>query len=119
MNDAGIRSVYPGEAENTVFMGHGSTFGATFADSGALKPGDEVTVNRSDGREFTYRAVGYEIIPGTVEGRDKIYEWSHPDSPATMTLFSCSDEQGRPGSATHRLTWRFVMVTADGAAITG
>jgi sortase (surface protein transpeptidase) len=111
MNDTGILSVYPGQGGNAVLMGHGSTYSAAFADTGALQPGNEVVFSRSDGKQFTYRAVGYEIMPAGPESRNQLYNWSHPDSPATLTLFSCSNAEGEPGSSTHRLVWRFVLDT--------
>lgn len=110
MNDEGVLSVYPGQEGNATLAGHRTTYGAGFNDLGALQPGDPLIFDRADGKSFSYRAVGYEVIPA--EELDRILNWSHPDSPATMTLYACSDGEGRPGSASHRLVWRFVMDTS-------
>jgi sortase (surface protein transpeptidase) len=107
MNDNGILSVYPGEAGNTVFASHRTTYSATFGDIGALKPGDPVYFVRSDKKGLTYRVVGQEVLPA--DAVDEIYNWSHPDSEATMTLYGCSNADGSPGGASHRIVIRAVM----------
>ena len=107
MNDNGILSVYPGEAGNTAFASHRTTYSGTFGDIGALKPGDPVYFVRSDKKAFTYRVVGQEVLPA--EAVSDIYNWSYPGSKATMTLYGCSHADGSPGGASHRIVVRAIM----------
>lgn len=105
-NSDGPLSVDVGEVGNAVLLGHGSTYGAPLADSGAIRRGDPIVYLRDDGKVFTYYALSMEIIPAA--DWEKIYDWSNPGSKRTLSMYNCVDSEGRPGSDSHRLVWRFV-----------
>lgn len=107
-NANGPRSVYPGQEGNAVLFGHRTTYNATLNNVEALQPGAFIFYERPDGEMFTYRVVGHEVIAAT--DNDVLYEWSHPDSKATLTLVACSKPDGTPTSSSHRYLVRAVMV---------
>ncbi|TXG76731.1 class E sortase [Patescibacteria group bacterium] len=107
-NANGPRSVYPGQEGNAVLFGHRTTYNAALNNVEALQPGAFIFYVRPDGEMFTYRVVGHEVIAAT--DNDVLYEWSHPDSKATLTLVACSKPDGTPTSSSHRYLVRAVMV---------
>lgn len=111
---AGLRSrdglpvtPYPGAPGNALIAGHGSTFSAAFADLPALQPGDAAFFERSDGRLYIYELAEHEILPPG--SHDPYVKYSHPDNPSTMTLYHCSDAEGRTGSDAQRSVTRWVL----------
>lgn len=111
---AGLRSrdglpvtPYPGAPGNALIAGHGSTFSAAFADLPALQPGDAAFFERSDGRLYMYELAEHEILPPG--SHDPYVQYSHPDNPSTMTLYHCSDAEGRTGSDAQRSVTRWVL----------
>lgn len=109
--DGGYTSVFPGQIGNTVLAGHRSTYNAAFGDISLLKEGDRATFLRDDGKVLPYTMVEAEILPGDDDTPIRLY--THPDSPSTMTLYACSDENGRAGSDIARYTVRFVLDTDE------
>lgn len=100
-------SFFPGQPGNAVISGHGSTFSAPFADLGLLKTGDPLHFIRSDGRHLAYKIVATEVVNN--DNLIPIYNYSHPDNASTLTIYMCSDAEGRTGSSAKRYVVRAVL----------
>ncbi len=109
-------SVLPGNPGNSVFSGHGSTFGAGFGDVALLKIGDRGEFERADGKNFHYEVIGKEVIPA--DQYDKIIKYSNPDlgpDAATASIFYCTGtKNGDPGTGdAYRAVVRVVFTQAN------
>lgn len=103
-------SVYPGQPGNSVFLGHGSTYSAPFADQPALLPGDVATFTRSDGREYTYSMIGYEVVDDS--DWQKVANYTLPGVTSTLSTVMCSSAEGETGSGTSRYVVRWGQTSA-------
>lgn len=95
----------PGQAGNTVFAGHRTTYSRPFYDLDLLAPGEQVVFTTAQGR-FVYEVVNTFIVsPNDV--------WIvRPTKEAMMTLFACHPK----GSAKQRIVVRGRLVSAPVAA---
>jgi hypothetical protein len=114
---AGIsRNIYPGQKANVVIFAHGSTESSAYNDLGAMKPGDKKYFIRSDKKIFEYTMLEQEIILADNNTVSRIYDYNNGMDPGTgeynnayLTEYACSDQFGKPGSASHRLVNRSVL----------
>ena len=92
----------PGEAGNTVFMGHRTTHSRPFRPIDQLVPGDEIFFDIA-GVQTRYVVTGHEIV--TPNRLDIV----NPTPTPTATLFACHP----PGSARYRYVVRAALAPVD------
>ncbi|TYB91402.1 class F sortase [Micromonospora sp. WP24] len=88
----------PGEVGNAVIVGHvdSAVMGpAVFFDLGALKPGDTVTVNRSDGTLATFRVDSVKSYPKDQFPTELVYGPSERPGLRVVTCGGQFDETAR------------------------
>lgn len=115
-------NMYPGEAGNFVVIGHGSTKNAAFADIVALKPGDEMTISRDDGKAYVYTYAERQVIkvpsindhsPEAETKRreftSQVWGYKNNGSTATAAIVRCGDEQGNPGDDATRVVDYWIL----------
>ncbi len=105
-------SSYPTDAGgNFVVYGHGSTFSGPLANATSLNPGDIASVVRNDGRTYNYVMLGSEIVSGTND--TAIREYKNFFYNSTMSVYMCSDAEGRTGSDSNRYVTRWGLVSVS------
>lgn len=84
-------SAAPGEVGPTVIAGHVDSYRGPgiFFHLDDLRPGDVVTVGRSDGRSARYRVTDVLIVPKTQFPTDRVYG---PTPGAELRLITCGGE---------------------------
>lgn len=84
-------SAAPGDVGPTVIAGHVDSYKGPgiFFHLDDLKPGDLVTVGRSDGRTFRYRVTDVLIVPKTEFPTDRVYG---PTPGPELRLITCGGE---------------------------
>ncbi|GGM65259.1 class F sortase [Dactylosporangium sucinum] len=83
------RGPTPGEAGNSVLVGHvdtAATGPAVFYQLGRLKVGDEVSVSRADGSAVSFRVDSVRMFPKTDFPADLVYG---PAAKAQLRLVTC------------------------------
>lgn len=106
--------VAPGEINNTVIAGHGSTKSAPFADASLLREGDQITMTRSDGAVIVYEYIEGGPLPvnGDPVGLlHQIQNYRHDGYESILTTYNCSNEDGTTGSKDYRDVRRFGMIS--------
>jgi sortase A len=89
---------WPGEAGNSVFAGHRTTYTAPFADLDLLQKGVRVRVDVRNGERFTYRVFRTTVA---TEAQYASVVLQQPDNKRAriITLFACTPK----GSRSHRI----------------
>ncbi|MGI8519760.1 MAG: class E sortase, partial [Actinomycetota bacterium] len=88
----------PGNAGNSVFAGHRTTFTAPFADLDLLRPGDPVTTRVGRNPPITYRVSRTTVVPES-EYVDFVLKQPKKRRARILTLFACTPK----GQRTHRI----------------
>ena len=84
-------SATPGEPGPTVVAGHVDSYRGpgVFFRLKDLKPGDQVTIGRSDGGRARYRVTGVTVVPKNQFPTDQVYG---PTPGAELRLITCGGE---------------------------
>jgi LPXTG-site transpeptidase (sortase) family protein len=103
-------SAKPGERGAMFIYGHVSTWKANgiFFDLKKLKPGDRVTVERGDGKLFTYQVNRTAVYPASKVDMVTVLAPSEPGKPG-LNLMTCS---GTLLKNSNDFTERFVVFTS-------
>ncbi|MDQ3661976.1 MAG: class E sortase [Actinomycetota bacterium] len=88
----------PGNAGNSVFAGHRTTFTAPFADLDLLGPRDKITTKVGRNPADTYRVFRTTIVPES-EYVDFVLKQPKKKLARILTLFACTPK----GQRTHRI----------------
>ena len=89
---------WPGQAGNSVFAGHRTTYTAPFGDLDLLENGARVTVQMRNGKPTTYR-VFRTVIASEAKYADVVLEQPKNKNVRMITLFACTPK----GSRSHRI----------------
>jgi LPXTG-site transpeptidase (sortase) family protein len=102
-------SAKPGENGTVVMDGHvsGPTKHGVFYSLGTLKEGDKVSVERGDGKVFTYSVTGSQVYDNDKVDMPRLMTTSVPGKPA-MNLITCT---GRFNVRTNQFEQRVVVFT--------
>lgn len=88
----------PGNAGNSVFAGHRTTFTKPFEDLDLLRKGDAIRATVGKGERLTYRVFQISVVP-EAEYADFVLRQPEDKRARTITLFACTPK----GSRTHRI----------------
>lgn len=88
----------PGNAGNSVFAGHRTTFTKPFEDLDLLRKGDAIRTTVGKGDRLTYRVFQIAVVP-EAEYADFILRQPKERRARMITLFACTPK----GSRTHRI----------------
>jgi sortase A len=88
----------PGNAGNSVFAGHRTTFTKPFADLDLLRKGDAIRATVGKGDRLTYRVFQVTVVP-EAEYADFVLRQPTEKRARMITLFACTPK----GSRTHRI----------------
>ena len=88
----------PGNAGNSVFAGHRTTFTAPFADLDLLRPGNKITTKLGRNAAVTYRVFRTTVVPESEYVNFVLKQPKKKDS-RILTLFACTPK----GQRTHRI----------------
>ena len=89
---------WPGQAGNTVFAGHRTTYTHPFADLDLLDEGAKVRVAMRNGRPITYRVFRTTVV-SEAKYANVVLEQPRDETARTITLFACTPK----GSRSHRI----------------
>lgn len=89
---------WPGQAGNSVFAGHRTTYTHPFADLDLLDRGARVRVAMRNGRPTTYRVFSTTVV-SEAEYANVVLEQPRDKTARTITLFACTPK----GSRSHRI----------------
>lgn len=88
----------PGNAGNSVFAGHRTTFTAPFADLDLLRPGNKITTKVGRNAAVTYRVSRTTVVPES-EYVNFVLKQPKKKRVRILTLFACTPK----GQRTHRI----------------
>ena len=88
----------PGNAGNSVFAGHRTTFTAPFADLDLLRPGNQVATRVGRNPPITYRVSRTTVVPES-DYVDFVLQQPRKRRARILTLFACTPK----GQRTHRI----------------
>jgi len=88
----------PGNAGNSVFAGHRTTFTAPFADLDLLRPGNRITTKVGRNAAVTYRVLRTTVVPES-EYVDFVLRQPKKKRVRILTLLACTPK----GQRTHRI----------------
>ncbi|HZJ50158.1 MAG TPA: class E sortase [Actinomycetota bacterium] len=88
----------PGNAGNSVFAGHRTTFTAPFADLNLLQPGNRITTKVGRNAGVTYRVLRTTVVAES-EYVDFVLRQPKKKRVRILTLFACTPK----GQRTHRI----------------
>ena len=89
---------WPGEAGNSVFAGHRTTYTHPFRDLDLLDNGARVRISVRNGRTTTYRVFKQMVVPEEIYASVVLKQPSNKKA-RIVTLFACTPK----GSRTHRI----------------
>jgi hypothetical protein len=99
-----------GQGADAVLFGHRTEFGGPYRNQHLIRPGDELYIDTSDQRRYTYRMVA-EYVTSKFAG--DILAASRRVAGETVSLVSCSKTNRLPTSLEHRLITTFSLVRWD------
>jgi hypothetical protein len=107
-----IRSAKPGQSGAGLYDCHSSfssVIGGLCTDLGLLQIGDEIKIERGDGKKFSYIVVEKEEVAASQIDMKKMLQVAN-GSEQGISIITCSGEYiSATGDATHRLTIRAVL----------